>query len=366
MGTAIRTVRRALGTPPGSRGWAKISPSTTKGAPAWSWDALSQPKTLNPVLSPQRQSPEPSAGQSEGDIRDPDSTSAAAESAAQGPRVRRGAAGLLSAERSASSSRPLSRRRLGKPPQTPPPCWAGISDSDSEATELAAGRPAALGGARRRRKAGGARAGGGRGASSGERAGGAQVAAAPAPPPRPPPPGSGGAEPGEGAGAARREVESEAEGWGSPGIPSSWSSEFGAGRAVVAAARRPGRGGGGGRGPAGLASARRPLPATPPRRRPRGSCERGWRAGKDPAGPRARTRPTPARAALGPGARPPSRARRRRHSRPRRLGVGKLGRNFSPRARLARRACLLPGATCSPPDSVSAPSSPARSRPGPT
>lgn len=267
------------------------------------------------------------------------------------------------------------KRLLLTPPQPAPPREAAPDPAAMLGRDkwLGLGADGARGGTARnpRRRAsapegGGARAGGGRGASSGERAGGAQVAAAPAPPPRPPPPGSGGAEPGEGAGAARREVESEAEGWGSPGIPSSWSSEFGAGRAVVAAARRPGRGGGGGRGPAGLASARRPLPATPPRRRPRGSCERGWRAGKDPAGPRARTRPTPARAALGPGARPPSRARRRRHSRPRRLGVGKLGRNFSPRARLARRACLLPGATCSPPDSVSAPSSPARSRPGPT
>lgn len=32
--------------------------------------------------------------------------------------------------RSASSSRPLSLRRLGNPPRTPPPCWVRISDSD--------------------------------------------------------------------------------------------------------------------------------------------------------------------------------------------------------------------------------------------
>ena len=57
-----------------------------------------------------------------------------------------------------------------------------------------------------------------------------------------------------------------------------------------------------GEGPAGLASARRPLPATPSCGSS-DSCERGWTAGKDPAGPRGRRRPTPARAALGPGAR---------------------------------------------------------------
>lgn len=48
-----------------------------------------------------------------------------------------------------------------------------------------------------------------------------------------------------------------------------------------------------GEGPAGLASARRPLPASPPRRRG-DSCERSWRAGKDLSGPRGGRWPTPA------------------------------------------------------------------------
>ena len=47
-----------------------------------------------------------------------------------------------------------------------------------------------------------------------------------------------------------------------------------------------------GEGPAGLPSARRPLPATLPRRCG-DSYERGWSAGKDASGPRGRSRRRP-------------------------------------------------------------------------
>ncbi|KAK2094588.1 hypothetical protein P7K49_028326, partial [Saguinus oedipus] len=48
-----------------------------------------------------------------------------------GSRVGRGVAGLLSRRGSASSSsRPLSLRRPGNPPRTPPPCWVGKNYTD--------------------------------------------------------------------------------------------------------------------------------------------------------------------------------------------------------------------------------------------
>lgn len=118
-----------------------------------------------------------------------------------------------------------------------------------------------------------------------------------------------------------------------------------------------------GEGPTGLPSARRPLPATLPRRCG-DSCERRWSAGKDASGaPRAEQEAAdPGPAALGPA---PACARRRRRSPP--APSREVGRNFSPPpARLARRACVLPGATCLPSASVSAQSIPSRSRPSPT
>lgn len=99
---------------------------------------------------------------------------------------------LRSSWRSASSSRPLSLRRLGNPPRTPPPCWVGRSNSDSPLTPTAGGRPTAQEG-RVRRPEGGV-AGAPRRASSGDRSA-AQVVLAPAP--------AQGAEPGVRAGPAR-------------------------------------------------------------------------------------------------------------------------------------------------------------------
>lgn len=128
--------------PTGSRSWAEILLSVTKGCGSTVLKSKQSTKITQPCPPHKNKQSLKALRRTRTGRREPRKvegvevlpltpTPRASESAAEGSAEGEGALWVRSPRaRSASSSRPLSLRLLGKPPRTPPPCWVRLSDSD--------------------------------------------------------------------------------------------------------------------------------------------------------------------------------------------------------------------------------------------